>query len=126
MTDLEVQRIEAAIRKAVTSILEHQMPVTMAVRAAAVALLRGDPDPAAAPPPERPAERCARQNREGLLEMAELEALGRRRDAAMVVAKRQVADPKDPSEVYARAQCLRRLRRDQRNAHCASGAVPTL
>jgi hypothetical protein len=101
MTLLEIER---AVRRAVTAILEHELPIALAVRAAATALLQGDPDPAAALPHERPSERCARQNREGLIEMAELEASGRGRDAAVVVAKRQVADPRDPDSVYRRAQ----------------------
>jgi hypothetical protein len=55
---VEVQRIEAAMRKAVVSILEREMPIALAVRAAAASFLMGDPDPAAAtPPPERPSER---------------------------------------------------------------------
>jgi hypothetical protein len=121
MTALELQRLERAIRTAVVSVLEREVPIARAVRTAAVGLLQGDPDPAAALPHERPSERCARQNREGLLEMAELEAAGRGRDAAVVVAKRQVADPRDPAELYRRSQCLRRLRREQQrnNAQCA-------
>jgi hypothetical protein len=100
MTDLEFQRVERAVRKAVTSIIEREVSITVAVRAVAVALLQGDPDPAATSPRERPSERCARQNREGLFQMAELEADGRGRDAAMIVARRQVADPRDPDAVY--------------------------
>jgi hypothetical protein len=72
MTELELQRLEREVGRAITAILEHEMPIAMAVRAAATALLQGDPDPAAALPAERPSERCARQNREGLAQMAEL------------------------------------------------------
>ena len=57
MTDLEFQRVERAVRKAVTSIIEREGSITVAVRAAAVALLQGDPDPAATSPRERPSER---------------------------------------------------------------------
>ena len=90
MTDLEFQRIERAVRTAVTSILEREMPIALAIRAAATSLLQGDPDPTAAtPPPERPSERCARQNRDGLARLAELEAEGRGRDAAAIVAREQ-------------------------------------
>ena len=49
-TDQEFLRIERAVRKAVTAILEREVPVTVAVRAAAVALLQGDADPAATSP----------------------------------------------------------------------------
>ena len=57
MTDLELQRLERAVRRAVTSILEHELPIAAAVRIAAVALLQGDPDLAANSPQERPSER---------------------------------------------------------------------
>jgi hypothetical protein len=124
MTQLEIER---AVRRAVTAILEHEMPIAMAIRAAAVALLQGIPEPAASLPQERPSERCARQNQDALHQMALLEAEGRGRDAANVVAKRQVADPRDPDAVYRRAQCLRRLRRDQQrnDARCASSTAGT-
>jgi hypothetical protein len=49
-SNIELQRIEAAIRTAVTSVLEREMPIAMAIRAAAVGLLMGDPDPAASLP----------------------------------------------------------------------------
>ena len=99
MTDpIEVQRIEVAIRKAVVAILEKQMPIGMAVRAAAVALLQGDPDPAATFP-RKAVGAPARQNQDALHQMALLQAEGRGRDAAVVVAKRQVSDPRDPEAV---------------------------
>jgi hypothetical protein len=79
MTDLELLRIEVVVRRAVTAVLEREMPIAMAVRAAAVSLLQGDPNPAASLPQERPSERCARRNREALARMAELEAAGRGR-----------------------------------------------
>jgi hypothetical protein len=69
VTDLELQRIERAIRKAVASVLERQVPVALAIRAAAVSLLRGDPDPAASLPRERPSERCVRQNQDALFQI---------------------------------------------------------
>jgi hypothetical protein len=46
----DLLRIEAAIRKAVVSVIEHELPVTTAVRAAAVALLQGFNHPAATSP----------------------------------------------------------------------------
>ena len=62
MTDLELQRIERAIRKAVTAVLEREVPISMAIRAAAVSLLQGDPDPAVSLAKERPSERCTRRS----------------------------------------------------------------
>jgi hypothetical protein len=108
VTGLEVQRVEAAIRRAIASVIEREMPIALAVRIAAAALLQAGPAPTT-PPPERPSERCARQNHEGLERMRELEAAGKGRDAAAIVAREQ-ADPRDPSAVYARAQALHRLR----------------
>ncbi len=48
MTDAAtLLRVERAVRTAVTAILEREVPIGIAVRAAATALLQGDPDPAA-------------------------------------------------------------------------------
>ena len=57
MTQLEIER---AVRRAITQVLEHELPIATAVRIAAVALLTGTADPAASLPAERPSERCAR------------------------------------------------------------------
>jgi hypothetical protein len=53
--------VSGGYSRAVTSDLEREMPIALAIRAAATSLLQGDADPAASLPQETPRDRCARQ-----------------------------------------------------------------
>src|SRR5258706_9003084 len=88
--------IAAAIRAALLDIVEHRVPIAIAVARAAAAAVGDD-----AAPRERPAERRRRENANALGQMAELEHAGQRREAAAIVPKPLSVDPHDPAEVEA-------------------------
>jgi hypothetical protein len=113
--------VGAAVRDAIAA-TTRDVPLGSAVAtvtAAVVAAIGGDGDAmnaSVARSPERPAERRRRENAAAMVEMDELERQGRRRDAAMIVARRTAINPHDPNEIEMLAQRLRRLRRNETNS----------
>ena len=104
----EILAISAAVRDAVTAVLDRGEPITSAVSAAVARILDG-----AEPPQhmraERPAERLARENAAALALMEDMHRRGQGRHAASSAARRFAIDPHDPLECEMLAQRWRRL-----------------
>jgi hypothetical protein len=115
--------VAAAVRQAIAAALDQAVPIETAIAIAAAKILGGEGDDDAGPA-ERPAEKRRRQNADAMLQLAALELEGKGRGAASIVARRMAADPRDPAEVEAMAQHLRRIRRRQAKRALRARAPP--
>jgi hypothetical protein len=115
MTDRRIDAaVSVAVRAAIEAILNRQVPFAVAVERAVRAQLGGDDVVSV----ERPAERRRHEN-DALL--AQVDALGGGRNAAMMIARRMA--PHDPAEQSRIAQHVRRLvrrRAEKRALHVSS------
>jgi hypothetical protein len=102
--------IAAAVRGAVLDALNRGVDVETAVARATAREIARFSNEVELPAPERPAQRLHRENAELL---AQLDAMGGGRDAAMKIARRTVVDPNDAVAVDLMAQRIRRLRRNR-------------
>ena len=108
-TAAEILAVTAAVRAAVTAVIEHGLPVHEAVTAAVTRHLGGVGVDNINSPPERPAERLARENAAALALMEDMHRRGQGRHAASSAARRFAIDPHDPLECEMLAQRWRRL-----------------
>ena len=108
MRDKRLAAITAAVIARIIAATERGASLEVAVRAAVLNEIVGGLEPT---PRERPSERHRRERAEGLKMMVEIGIDAR--TTVSYVAQALATDPRDPAEVHALAQRLRRLRRNK-------------
>ena len=107
--------VERAVRASASALLARQISVSEAL--ASVAAVMGG-DGTTATPRELVAVGRQEHRSQVIAQMMRLENEGRRRDAALIVARRYAADVRDPIEVETLKNKFRRWRRAEKRA-CA-------